>query len=41
MHYRNKVLLARTMAVCGIVMSAIAARPAHAESPPREHRTQA
>jgi hypothetical protein len=33
MHYRNKTLLARTIACCGIAMSAIAARPAHAQSP--------
>ena len=32
MPYRNKVLLARTMAVCGTAMSAIAAPPAHAQS---------
>ncbi len=33
MHYRNKTLLAGTMACCGIVLSAGVARLAHAQSP--------
>ena len=33
MQYLNKCPLARTMAICAIAMSAIAARPAHAQSP--------
>ena len=36
MQHRNKVQLARTMAICGIAISAIAARPAHAQSPEYE-----